>query len=372
VKKYLLLFICLFLCSYGFSQGTIASCTVLYPEESVKDQLLLCNRTTKISLESPACFRFEVTLDVINMSKDDLNCNLIYSQYLGVYDREHSENDISVYVNNNKLVLKEKGDKEAIDFIYECVIPKGFSTITYVIVDGGTCIERFTQGSVEYWNITKWNLAEGFLNKYYINIYNQTISVDDTKFKMLGTGKEEVEDNINYFHLKSGTLYYESNNLKEYIHIETPQDGKYRYFVNGSGAPVVSKMPSDPSCYFYVYQFLSASKIIGDTLRYGFYGDTGKYDEYYVQRVNGFVEMLKTYDKQQLRLLRNAFFAIHDYAFKDPELLSFFSSSLDYFPDENVTQDSIEKQKSDEIVLEMIQALENDKSVDDVVRKYLW
>lgn len=360
MKKYIFFFVCIFICNYSFSQGRIASCTVLYPEENVKEQLLLCNRVTKISLESPSEFRFEVNLEVINMAEDDLNCNLIYSHYLGPYERELKDNEIAVFLNNDKLVLKEIVNVEANDYVYECVIPKGFSTISYTIIMRGDDISRHVQGYVEYTNIDKWNISEEFLNKYYVNIFNQRVHLNDTKFEMLGKGKEKE----NTFHLKSGSLYYESSKKEESIHIETHRDGKYAYFVCGSGAPAVSEIPTDASCYFYKMQFISATKLINYVLEYGWNFS------YVSDRLNIFIEMVKSYDKKQLRLLRNAFFAINDYAFKDPELRAFFSNDLDYFPDENITQDSIQKQKSDEILLEIIQSLENDKSVDEVLKKY--
>ena len=69
-----------------------------------------------------------------------------------------------------------------------------------------------------------------------------------------------------------------------------------------------------------------------------------------------FAKILSRVGKNELRLMRNTIYARYNYPFKSKDLQEIFSSIFDYFPDPNVTAESIEKviSKHNKLVLEMI------------------
>ena len=80
--------------------------------------------------------------------------------------------------------------------------------------------------------------------------------------------------------------------------------------------------------------------------------------------------VLEKLDKDELRLLRNAFYAKNGYVFKDEALNTFFNSAICYFPDKSITAEKIKINESEKILIEMIQAAEKGESAEDVFNKY--
>ena len=78
------------------------------------------------------------------------------------------------------------------------------------------------------------------------------------------------------------------------------------------------------------------------------------------------LDSLKLLNKDQLRILRNSFFAKNGYVFKDKKLKAFFARGSYYTPDSSVSMDSIIRSEGDVILINIIQHLEFGKDVNSI------
>ena len=201
----------------------------------------------------------------------------------------------------------------------------------------------------------------------FISLCNDVISFfsndEPINVKLVGTGKQ----NDNEYFLKSGYFNYSTKKINSGFSIIC------KNFYNGCGGDG-SGIPVLPSIYNndykihsstqYIYEFISAAKIIEAKLR-----DDGwePIDSNFEDLLSLLNDILNT---DELRILRNAFYAKNGYVFKDEYLNKYFSSALCYWPDKSITQESIEFKLSEKILMEMIQAAERDESPEAVFNKY--
>ena len=167
--------------------------------------------------------------------------------------------------------------------------------------------------------------------------------------------------------LKSGYFYYSTKKINSGFSIIC------KNFYNGcggdgSGIPVLpSTHNADHKIHSstqYIYEFISAAKMIECKLRY--YNQ-----EFYNDIFEDLINLLNdNLNKDELRILRNAFYAKNGYIFKDSTLNDFFNTSITYWPDDSVTQSSIKMSKEEKILIEMIQAAERGESPEAVFDKY--
>lgn len=78
------------------------------------------------------------------------------------------------------------------------------------------------------------------------------------------------------------------------------------------------------------------------------------------------LDSLKSLNKDQLRILRNSFFAKNGYVFKDQNLKDFFARGSYYTPDTSVSMNSIIRSEGDIILINIIQHLESGKDVTSI------
>lgn len=68
IKKYLFTVVFVFISALSFAQGVTASCGLIFPEKSCKDSFLLEKKTVKVLHGNEKSFRFEVILEVNNIT----------------------------------------------------------------------------------------------------------------------------------------------------------------------------------------------------------------------------------------------------------------------------------------------------------------
>lgn len=78
------------------------------------------------------------------------------------------------------------------------------------------------------------------------------------------------------------------------------------------------------------------------------------------------LDSLKSLNKDQLRILRNSFFAKNGYVFKDQKLKAFFARGSYYTPDSSVSMNSIIRSEGDVILINIIQRLESGNDVTSI------
>ena len=78
------------------------------------------------------------------------------------------------------------------------------------------------------------------------------------------------------------------------------------------------------------------------------------------------LDSLKSLSKDQLRILRNSFFAKKGYVFKDQNLKDFFARGSYYTPDSSVSMNSIIRSEGDIILINIIQRLESGNDVTSI------
>ena len=352
MKKVLVTLFFVFISLNCFAQGTTAGRFTVYPEESSKDSLILCGRTVNIQ----GYFNIANTLDLLNNSNSENEAVIIFHYNLSLYGRTPSEDDVSIYVDNMKLkpFQTETDDHGYIDFYYKFELPKGHFKLSYSMDDDGSSLGGPSICYIQKTDEEKWMLSNKYEENIYISITNSYVEVENGAFTILGNGKKGG----NTFFLKTGCLFSKSKmDLGISIRCSSLNNGHS----GGSGLPV---LPYDAkkirSATEYIYEFTTGARII----EYELIGD---YDHAPFEEL---IELLKEMDKNQLRLLRNSFYAKNGYVFKDENLNKYFSSAICYFPDKSMTIDKIKVTESEKIMIEMIQAAERGESPEAVFNKY--
>jgi hypothetical protein len=352
MKRFLVILFFVFLSLSCFAQGTTAGRFTVFPEESSKDSLILCGRTVNIK----GYFNITNTLDLQKNSNSENETVIIFHYELGLYSREHSEDDVSMYADNKKLkpFQTKTDDHSYIDFYYKFKLPKGQFKLSYSMDDDGSSLGGPDTCYIKRTDEEKWILSDKYEEKIYISITNSYVEVENGTFTILGTGKKDG----NTFFLKSGSLF---STTKKDLGITIKCSSLNNAHSGGSGLPV---LPYDAkkirSATEYIYESTTGARII----EYELIGD---YDHAPFEEL---IELLKEMDKNQLRLLRNSFYAKNGYVFKDENLNKYFSSAICYFPDKSMTIDKIKVTESEKIVIEMIQAAEQGESPEAVFNKY--
>ena len=352
MKKVLVILFFVFISLNCFAQGTTAGRFIVYPEESSKDSLILCGRTVNIQ----GYFNIANTLDLLNNSNSENEAVIIFHYNLSLYGRTPSEDDVSIYVDNMKLkpFQTETDDQGYIDFYYKFELPKGHFKLSYSMDDDGSSLGGPDTCYIKKTDEEKWMLSNKYEEKIYISIINSYVKVENGAFTIDGKGKKDG----NTFFLKSGFLFSKSKiNSGITIRCSTINDGHS----GGSGLPVLPYNAKEMhSATEYIYEFTTAARIV----EYELIGD------YEHAPFEELIILLKEMDKNQLRLLRNSFYAKNGYVFKDSSLNTFFSSALCYIPDKSVTVDKIKIEEYEKILIEMIQAAEKGESAEAVFDKY--
>lgn len=352
MKRFFVILFFVFISLNCFAQGTIAGRFTMYPEESSKNSLILCERTVNLK----GYFNISNTLNLLNNSNSENEAVIIFHYELSLYGSKPSENAVSIYVNNMKLksFQTKTDDFGYIDFYYKFELPKGHFMLSYSMDDDGSSLGGPDTCYIKRTDEEKWILSDEYEENIYISIINSYVEVENGTFTILGNGKKDG----NTFFLKSGSLF---STTKKDLGITIKCSSLNNAHSGGSGLPV---LPYDAkkmhSATEYIYEFTTGARII----EYELIGD---YDHAPFEEL---IELLKEMDNNQLRLLRNSFYAKNGYVFKDENLNKYFSSAICYFPDKSMTIDKIKVTESEKIMIEMIQAAERGESPEAVFNKY--
>lgn len=354
MKKLFCIFFAFALSSICFAQGFSIPCDVVYPVESCKDSFILQKKTAFISDNS----RTEVILTVKNL-KEASDSSFEYINYGGSTSMGMSANDISVDINGKRVKTVKEDCIEGDKFVFKGHVPKGTFKIRYTINAGGSNIDG--ESYIEMFNycIKNWNVSENYSEEISVSLHNDIISFvgENGNLKLDGKGKRNGKS----FFLTSGAVIYTTKGTNG---VEVLCRNYKRGYGGGSGAPTLltyyTRDKKLHSAIDYIMQFITASRIVSNELS----GDWNH--EQYLE----LIDYLKLSTKDELRLFRNAFYAINGYVFKDSALNEYFDTAICYIPDNSVTQDSIKMKKEERILIEMIQAAEQGKSPEDVFNKY--
>lgn len=356
MKKILFLLILLFAGFCCYAQGTIAGDFSIYPDEEFKDSFMLCGRTLSIQDSS---FCFYDSYDVINTSNSEEEKAFVFQYNLDVYGSIPDAERIHVFINSDEIKCSRTDNQEYSigKFYYKCKIPTGHFKLSYIIHDSGHEIGGTANGCINYIEKSKWNVSNRYAENVYISITNDYVTLSDNTFTVLGKGKKDGKT----FFLKSGCVYL--NHTMFDISCQNFNSG----YGGGSGCPTLPSIYHDDdkihSATEYIYEFITAARIVERKLD----GDW----EYLDNSYNDLLNLLNnTLSKDELRVLRNAFYAKNGYIFKDENLNNYFSSALCYWPDKSVTISNIKMKESEKILIEMIQAAENGQSPEAVFKKY--
>ncbi|BDC94654.1 YARHG domain-containing protein [Treponema bryantii] len=360
-KRVLITFILIALSSICFAQGFSTPCDLIYPDALYKDSFILLQKNVNIQKCGERSFESEVVLDVENV-KGAAESTFIYLNPYDPTSRSLKEDCISVYINN-KFVRAVKDNSEDGDmFLFTAFVPEGRFKIKYVMEHGGSEISGTYYCEIENNYIGKWNVSASYSETISASIYNDVISFDPADVKLVGTGKQSG----NSYFLKSGYISYSTK--KKYSGFSIHCQNFYNGFGGGSGCPIPPSIYSDDekihSAIGYIYEFITDARIVEEKLKWD---NDNDYLNYSFSKL---LEVLEKLDKDELRLLRNAFYAKNNYVFKNSSLNNFFSSAICYFPDKSVTVDKIKIEKHEKILIEMIQAAEKGESSESVINKY--
>ena len=341
-----------------FAQGFSTPCGLIYPEKDYKDSFILLQKNVNIERGTKGIFKSEVILDVENV-KGSAECSFAYINYYGPTSAGLKSDCISVYINN-KLINAVKDDYEDGEkYLFTAVVPLGHFKIKYIIEHGGHEISSSYYCEIENYNIKKWNVSDTYSETISASIYNDVISFDPTDVKLVGIGKQSG----NAYFLKSGYISYSSKTKDSYFTIHC--QNFYNGYGGGNGSPIPPSIYSEDgkisSATDYIYEFITDAKVVEYRLKYG---------DYFDYNFTSLLEVLERLNKNELRLLRNAFYAKNNYVFKDEALNTFFNSAICYFPDKSITAEKIKINESEKILIEMIQAAEKGESAEDVFNKY--
>ncbi len=348
------------------SESRFTPCEMIYPDDFCKDSFILQKKTINISKGSKKDFKTEVILDIENLKESTIS-TFIYINFYDLGILELNEDCISVYINDKPVKTVKDINQEGDKYKFEVAVPSGNFKLKYIIEHTGYHISGYHFCNISNYCIKNWNVSASYLEEMFISLYNDVISFfsndEPTDVKLVGNGKQ----NGNEYFLKSGYFYYSTKKINSEFNIIC------KNFYNGcggdgSGIPVLpSTHNADHKIHSstqYIYEFISAAKMIECKLRY--YNQ-----EFYNDIFEDLINLLNdNLNKDELRILRNAFYAKNGYVFKDENLNKYFSSALCYWPDDSVTQNSIKMSKEEKILIEMIQAAERGESPEAVFDKY--
>ena len=345
--------------SFCFAQGHSTPCNLIYPDDFCKDSFILQKKTINISQGSKKDFKSEVILDVENV-KESTVCTFVYINFYDPTSWKLEEDCISVYINDKPVKtvkdIYQDGDK----YLFEMTVPSGYFKIKYVIEHSGREISGQHYCEISNYFIKNWNVSDSYSEEMFISLYNDIITFDRTNAKLIGKGKREG----NSYFLKSGSIYYSTDKRDSYTYNTIWCINFFNGCGGGSGAPTLPSIYNSnekvSSATEYIYQFITAAKIVSEELKYDWLHD----------RYEDLLEYIKKSSKEELRLFRNAFYAKNGYIFNDSTLNDFFNTSITYWPDDSVTQSSIKMSKEEKILIEMIQAAERGESPEAVFDKY--
>ncbi len=356
-RKSFIFFILIAIGSFCFAQGHITPCNLIYPEDFCKDFFILQKKSISISKGSKSDFRSEVNLDVVNV-KESAESTFGYINFYGPSSRKLKENCISVYINDKSVKAVKGIYQDGEKYLFESIVPSGHFKIKYIIEHNGYEISGQRYCEISNYCIKNWNVSDSYSEEISISLYNDIISFDREDAKIVGKGKQ----NGNSYFLKSGGIYYSTKKRDSDYSIICQIF--FNGFGGGSGAPTLPSIYNDDkkisSATDFIYQFITAAKIISKELEYDYLHD----------RYEDLIEYIKLSSKEELRLFRNAFYAKNGYVFKDSALNDFFNTSICYWPDNSVTLNSIKMTEEERILLEMIQDAEKGEQPEDILNKY--
>jgi hypothetical protein len=352
--------------SFCFAQGRYTPCELIYPDDFCKDSFILQKKTINISKGIKKHFKSEVILDVENVKESTVS-TFVYTNLWDPASLELEEDCISVYINDKSVKTVKDIYQPGEKYLFEMQVPSGDFKIKYIIEHNGQEISGKYQCRISNYFIENWNVSDCYSEEMFISLYNDVISFfsndEPTDVKLVGNGKQ----NGNEYFLKSGYFYYSTKKINSEFNIIC------KNFYNGcggdgSGIPVLpSTHNADHKIHSstqYIYEFISAAKMIECKLRY--YNQ-----EFYNDIFEDLINLLNdNLNKDELRILRNAFYAKNGYVFKDENLNKYFSSALCYWPDKSVAINNIKMNESEKILIEMIQAAERGESPEAVFDKY--
>ena len=365
-RKSFIFIILIVIGSICFAQGRYTPCEIIYPDDLYKDSFILQKKTINISKGIKKHFKSEVILDVENVKESTVS-TFVYTNLWEPSSLGLEEDCISVYINDKSVKTVKDIYQPGEKYLFEMQVPSGDFKIKYVIEHSGQEISGKYQCRISNYFIENWNVSDCYSEEMFISLYNDVISFfsndEPTDVKLVGNGKQ----NGNEYFLKSGYFYYSTKKINSEFNIIC------KNFYNGcggggSGIPVLpSTHNADHKIHSstqYIYEFISAAKMIECKLRY--YNQ-----EFYNDIFEDLINLLNdNLNKDELRILRNAFYAKNGYIFKDSTLNDFFNTSIAYWPDDSVTQSSIKMSKEEKILIEMIQAAERGESPEAVFDKY--
>ena len=366
-RKSFIFLILLAIGSFCFAQGHSTPCNLIYPDDFCKDSFILQKKTINISKGSKKDFKSEVFLDIENLKESTIS-TFIYINFYDLGILELNEDCISVYINNKPVKTVKDINQEGDKYKFEVAVPSGNFKLKYIIEHTGYHISGYHFCNISNYCIKNWNVSASYLEEMFISLYNDVISFfsndEPINVKLVGTGKQ----NDNEYFLKSGYFNYSTKKINSGFSIIC------KNFYNGcggdgSGCPILPSINNNDhsihSSDQYIYEFISAAKIIESKLRLVY--DDEFIDESFEDLLSLLNDIL---NKDELRILRNAFYAKNGYIFKDEYLNKYFSSAICYWPDKSVTINNIKMNESEKILIEMIQAAERGESPEAVFKKY--
>ena len=366
-RKSFIFIILIVIGSICFAQGRYTPCEIIYPDDLYKDSFILQKKTINISKGIKKHFKSEVILDVENVKESTVS-TFVYTNLWEPSSLGLEEDCISVYINDKSVKTVKDIYQPGEKYLFEMQVPSGDFKIKYIIEHSGREISGKYQCRISNNFIENWHVSDSYSEEMFISLYNDVISFfSDYKpidVKLVGNGKQ----NDNEYFLKSGYFYYSTKKpyLEFCINCKNFYNGSGG---DGSGCPILPSINNNDhsihSSDQYIYEFISAAKIIESKLRLVY--DDEFIDESFEDLLSLLNDIL---NKDELRILRNAFYAKNGYIFKDSTLNDFFNTSIAYWPDDSVTQSSIKMSKEEKILIEMIQAAERGESPEAVFDKY--
>ncbi len=148
-------------------------------------------------------------------------------------------------------------------------------------------------------------------------------------------------------HVQQNTTLYAVWENNPFLEIENLKEAK----------KILSVTNNKPDSFTILYNRLSA---LCECVKHMKKGTRREYCEKLI------LDSLKSLNKEQLRILRNSFFAKKGYVFKDQNLKDFFARGSYYTPDSSVSMNSIIRSEGDIILINIIQHLESGNDVTSI------
>ena len=240
---------------------------------------------------------------------------------------------ITEYSVNGKKIFFEEKNKNIPEYNLNLFLIKGYNKIEVKI--HATILDDLKEinyghysvldfSSSKKWNISNFNMLD--IEIHYCGDYLYIFNGGE-EFQIIGDGKKQGAE----FYIRNGYLH----NLYNYF-----PDKLLR--IHGEVLVPCECLTSD-FCLFNTEltatDFMKLEFFLENSLNY-YYKLLGA-----EQKI---VNIITQLDKNQLRLLRNAYFANRGYIFKNHDLQTFFDSGIAYYPDENVKGNIIRPQDVNE------------------------